>query len=131
MSREQWGHGYWQGVVDEKYGKVRGHCDIERSAKMALYNMARWNLDATHDRGLYSVSSFCTFLRFAGVENVDEYAKSIYDFIQKYQPLDCYVSGFANDPWYKDYFVIASLLRYSRQELTDKIGELYEQEETA
>ena len=127
MSREQWGHGYWRGVFDEKYGKVRKHCDIERSAKMALYDMARWNLDSYYDRSLYSVSSFCTFLRFAGVEDVDSYAKPIYDFVLKYQPLDCYISGDSNDPWYKDYFVISSLLRYSKEELTNKINELEEE----
>ena len=127
MSREQWGHGYWQGVADEKYGKVRGCHDIEKTTKLALYNMARWNLDSYYDRSLYSVSSLITFFRFAGLDDPEGFAKPIYDFVLKYHPLDCYITGWPKEPWYKDYFEVASLLRYSKQELTSKIDELYEE----
>ena len=102
MSREQWGHGYWQGVKDAETGKNKTRTDDE--AAFMVCNMCIINADKDYDRSLFSVREFIAFCRFAGLSK--KYAKRIYDYIFANEPYGCYVSGHESGPWEDDYFVL-------------------------
>ena len=134
MSREQWGHGYWSGVSDQKYGKVKKEYDFEHFVKFEIYHMSLSNKNKMFDRSLYPVSELICQFRFAGYpgDKCMECAKQVYDYVMKYEPLGCYISGYHNDPWHNDYFVLGHTLCLSEEELLNLINdEINEMEETA
>ncbi len=102
MSRQQWGHGYWQGVKDTEAGKKRIRIDDE--AAFMVCNMCIMNADKDYDKSLFSVKEFISFCRFAGLNK--KYAKMIYDNILKNGHYGCYITGYSEDPWENDYFCL-------------------------
>ena len=101
MSREQWGHGYYKGVHDERLGLVPIDWDIDELVSFFI-------------RGLRIVgcggnvevkSAYIQFSLFGGLS--DEIFKDIYDFILAHPGYDgCYISGHNDANWNEDVFIL-------------------------
>ena len=109
MSREQWGHGYRQGVRDAEIGHVRKSADLKKFAEDALVMMWKWNQKKINDRSLFPVNAFKSYLALFG-DNMNEKGlwKDIYDYILYNEPFGCYVSGPSNKSIDEDFFVVCN-----------------------
>lgn len=107
MSREQWGHGYWQGVNDALSGSVVKN-DIEKLSRTMICCMCKINKNNTHDKLLFPVSSaFRFFCDWIGIDEKE--FKTSYTYILNNEPLGCYISGHPNDDMMNDFFVLPNL----------------------
>lgn len=120
MSREQWGHGYWQGVRDVTNGKVRS--TVKEWAYFCCLQMRISNSHKAIDRTLFPVRELFIMLEFAEVD-AKKITKDVYEYVlnhgegfggwyvnfgnkknPNYQMI--YISGEAKSDMYDDYFVI-------------------------
>ena len=102
MSREQWGHGYWQGVKDAQMGKVKTQFPLE--AEWLICRMCVENDDKDYDKSLYPVRQLISKLHFCGLD--EKYAKRVYDYVMYNEPYGSYISGNPRAEWTEDYFVL-------------------------
>lgn len=131
MSREQWGHGYWKGVEDAQFGRVR--TDFQEEVKFWIAHMCCSNYEKSFDRSLFPVQEFIFYCDFCGVS--EKFAKKVYDYIlnkedslyefRKDRWSWCYVTGDARNKWHQDYFVIpvSDYALEEWQSITDALSE--------
>ena len=118
MSREQWGHGYWNGVKDALNGKIK--TSIQDYARWLVCNMCISNSHKTYDKLLFPVQEFLWYCDFCGLSV--EYARKIYDYIMIKEPFGCYVSGQKSNSWVNDYFVLPYDTEENWQKRADQIA---------
>jgi hypothetical protein len=134
MSREQWGHGYWQGVEDAQSGTIRKKYTFKDEVKFWIANMCISNCSKTYDASLFSVRDFVFYITQCGLS--EKYAKKVYDYILKHNMYDfkpkvyceCYVSGDKRWKWFEDYFVlpISCYTRDEWQQIANKLKSKFE-----
>lgn len=109
MSREQWGHGYWNGVRDALDGNVRSEYPLKELVDDCLAFMWKCNRDKWYDRTLFPMKEFSAFCRFAGISKKD--MMRVYNYVlENYDECyGCYISGDPCGPPSDDYFVLSNL----------------------
>lgn len=118
MSRQQWGHGYWQGVNDANSGKVK---PSEPSAEDLTMLCMTFMVD--HNRGEYDSSLFPVWGLVASIGEND--AKKVYDYSLKNQ----LIGDGMGDSWTDDYFLLPAWTEKECEEIRLKIRLKYVKEE--
>lgn len=104
MSREQWGHGYWQGVRDACDGVVKDGDNVPLIANYVVAMMCCSKYESHYSRSLFSVKELCAVAMFSGFDL--DIIERVYKHILHDQPIGCYVTGSPKNEWTEDYFVL-------------------------
>lgn len=116
MSKEQWGHGYHQGVKDALVGTLDHSFNVKRWSEVLVAYMMLNNRYGMYDRSLYSVHQALIVCN-ASFGMTKEQFEIVYSYILKNEPFGCYVSGdVENKDIYKDYFCLNPYL-YTEEKL--------------
>lgn len=106
MSREQWGHGYWQGVSDAQNDLVEEPIDIKSLSEFIVCQMCLIKHKRKDPDSLFLVNdAIVIFCGFAGLSKTT--MRRIYKYILTNTPLNCGISGDnSGDEWTEDTFIL-------------------------
>lgn len=111
MSRQQWGHGYWQGVNDAKNGKVKP--SAEDLTMLCMACMVDCNRDKC-DSSLFKV-----WILVASIGEDD--AKKVYDYALKNHA----IGDGMGDSWMDDYFLLPAWTEKDCKEIRSELWDKY------
>lgn len=100
MSREQWGHGYWSGVRDERNGIIPHEFDIEALSIHAAEQLRKLD-DGMNVEVRRALIIFCFF---GGMD--ESIFKEIYEYILTHPGIGgCRISGGLKQSYKDDVFI--------------------------
>ena len=121
MSRQQWGHGYYQAIKDIEDGTLKVNNDVEKLSTILICTMCNINRNVLHDKSLFSVKDLLLHSEVAGIPQ--EFIHKSYNFIMANEPYGCYVSGENGKDWLYDYFVLPNLSENDCVEIINNLTE--------